>query len=114
MTAAYAYGFQHSRFDGYKLLAYDFGGGTFDLSVVFVEDGDFSVKSIGGDKFLGGREIDLKLRERCIKMIRTMFGKKIDQTDKQAMQQLLDKCEQVKKELSDTESANSESVVGCV
>lgn len=58
IPAAYAYGYLHSRYDGYKTLVFDFGGGTFDVSIVDVRDGEFRVLVTGGDRWLGGADLD--------------------------------------------------------
>uniref|UniRef100_A0A914W308 Heat shock protein 70 n=1 Tax=Plectus sambesii TaxID=2011161 RepID=A0A914W308_9BILA len=63
-AAAYAFTFDKNRLNGkYDLLVYDFGGGTFDVVVVTVDNGKVKIKAIGGDTYLGGRDIDDKLAD---------------------------------------------------
>lgn len=57
VAAAMAYGFQ-SNSDKVRWLVYDFGGGTFDAALIYVRDGMIRVENHGGDKYLGGKDID--------------------------------------------------------
>uniref|UniRef100_A0A914YE53 Heat shock protein 70 n=1 Tax=Panagrolaimus superbus TaxID=310955 RepID=A0A914YE53_9BILA len=57
-AAAFAYGFDHKKFDGYNLFVFDLGGGTCDVSIVKVEKGEFKVIGHAGDTQLGGRDYD--------------------------------------------------------
>ncbi len=57
VAAAMAYGFQRSS-DRVRWLVYDFGGGTFDAALIHVRDGMIRVENHGGDKYLGGKDID--------------------------------------------------------
>ncbi len=57
IAAALAYGFQNTS-DKVFWLVYDFGGGTFDAALIQLRDGDFRVVNHGGDKYLGGKDID--------------------------------------------------------
>ncbi len=96
-AAALAYGFDKKTNE--KLAVYDFGGGTFDISILEVGDGVVEVKSTGGDSHLGGRDIDLEI----VKYIREQFKKEtgIDLTsDSLAMQRLDEAAEKAKHELS--------------
>jgi molecular chaperone DnaK len=64
-AAALAFGNRNARTAQQKLiLAYDFGGGTFDVSIMMPDQGSFTVLEIGGDAFLGGDNIDNKLMRR--------------------------------------------------
>jgi molecular chaperone DnaK len=56
-AAAIAYGFDHQKFDGYRLLVYDFGGGTFDVTIIQANKGEFTQLATLGDD-IGGRDID--------------------------------------------------------
>ncbi|MCX6756684.1 MAG: Hsp70 family protein, partial [Candidatus Nomurabacteria bacterium] len=60
-AAALAYGFNSQKNE--KIAVYDFGGGTFDISILEVGDGVVEVKSVDGDSHLGGRDIDQKFVE---------------------------------------------------
>lgn len=102
-TAAYAYGFDQRRFDGYNILVFDFGGGTFDVAILEVKDGNFVQKGIDGDIHLGGRDLDLILRGHCAQEIKERWGRDC-LSNKKTAQVLLDKCETIKKALSGSEN----------
>lgn len=95
-AAALAYGMAERR-DG-SIAVYDFGGGTFDCSILQVKSGVFKVLSTHGDTHLGGDDIDLALVQR--------FSSLMDPTDTlEDRQALRDACERLKIELSERESA---------
>jgi molecular chaperone DnaK len=96
-AAALAYGFDKKKDE--KVVVFDFGGGTFDVSVLEVGETVVEVKATGGDAFMGGRDIDLAI----IKWIGEEFKKDqgIDVTnDPLALQRLDEAAEKAKKELS--------------
>ena len=96
-AAALAYGFDKKANE--KLAVYDFGGGTFDISILEVGDGVVEVKATGGDSHLGGRDID----QEIVAYIKDQFKKEtgIDLTsDSLAMQRLDEAAEKAKHELS--------------
>jgi molecular chaperone DnaK len=98
-AAALAYGFNRKKEE--KLVVFDFGGGTFDISVLEVGDDVIEVKSTDGDSHLGGRDID----QEIIKWIVTEFKKDsgIDiGKDPLALQRLDESAEKAKIELSNT------------
>jgi len=98
-AAALAYGFDKKKEE--KIVVYDFGGGTFDISVLEVGDSVIEVKSTGGDSHMGGEDIDQSL----ISFIATEFKKDtgIDITkDVLALQRLKEAAEKAKHELSTT------------
>jgi molecular chaperone DnaK len=96
-AAALAYGFDKKANE--KLAVYDFGGGTFDISILEVGDGVVEVKSTGGDSHLGGRDIDQKIVEHIKNEFKKETG--IDLTsDTLAMQRLDEAAEKAKHELS--------------
>jgi len=96
-AAALAYGKQNA---GRGLVAvYDLGGGTFDISVLELADGVFTVKSTAGDTFLGGEDFDQRVVEHLAGLFRDETG--IDlRTDKMALQRLKEAAERAKHELS--------------
>ena len=96
-AAALAYGLEKS--EEHKILVFDFGGGTFDVSVLELGDGMFEVKSTSGDNELGGDDID----EKIIEYLASEFKKEngIDlRDDIVALQRLKDSAEKAKIELS--------------
>lgn len=96
-AAALAYGFNSTKNE--KIAVYDFGGGTFDISILEVGDGVVEVKSVDGDSHLGGRDID----QRFVRFIADEFKKDqgIDvSTDPLALQRLDEAAEKAKHELS--------------
>jgi len=101
-AAALAYGFGNdtqSEANDQKLLIFDLGGGTFDVSVLVIEDGVFEVKSTSGDTHLGGEDFTGRLVEYFSKEIQTKHGYDIN-TDKKALGRLRRECERAKKALS--------------
>ena len=87
-----------------KILVYDLGGGTFDVSIIEIEDGTFTVLATGGDTHLGGDDFD----ERIVEYAVAEFKKsdRIDLTrDPAAMGRLKEEAEKAKKELSSAPSA---------
>ena len=101
-AAALAYGLQKE--ENQKILIYDFGGGTFDISIVELSDGVFEVAATRGDNRLGGDDID----QRLIDYIAEAFKKEhsIDlRNDKTAMSRLREQAEKTKIELSSTTSS---------
>lgn len=96
-AAALAYGFNSTKNE--KIAVYDFGGGTFDISILEVGDGVVEVKSVDGDSHLGGRDIDQKFVEYIASEFKKDQG--IDITkDPLALQRLDEAAEKAKHELS--------------
>ena len=98
-AAALAYGLDKKKEE--KIVVYDLGGGTFDVSVLELGDGVFEVKSTNGDTHLGGDDFDLMLINHLIDEFKKDHG--IDlKADKAAMQRLKEAAEKAKIELSTT------------
>ena len=96
-AAALAYGLDKKS--DVKILVYDFGGGTFDVSILEGGEGVIEVKATAGDTHLGGANIDERIMEWLIEEFKKETG--IDlRKDKTALQRLKDASEQAKKELS--------------
>jgi molecular chaperone DnaK len=96
-AAALAYGLDKKS--DVRILVYDFGGGTFDVSILEGGDGVIEVKATAGDTHLGGANIDERIMEWLIEEFKKETG--IDlRKDKTALQRLKDASEQAKKELS--------------
>lgn len=96
-AAALAYGFDKKKSG--TIAVFDFGGGTFDISVLEISDGVIEVKSTNGDTHLGGDDIDTKIVEYLAQEFKKESG--IDlYKDKMALQRLKEAAEKAKKELS--------------
>ena len=99
-AAALAYGLEKSG--GKKIAVYDLGGGTFDISIMEIEEGVFEVKSTNGDTFLGGEDFDLRIVDYLADEFRR--ENRIDlRSDKLALQRLKEAAEKAKVELSSTQ-----------
>ena len=96
-AAALAYGIGLK--DGKKIAVYDLGGGTFDVSIMEIEDGVFDVKATNGDTFLGGEDFDLRVVDYLIDEFKKETSLDLRQ-DKLALQRLREEAEKAKKELS--------------
>ncbi|HEY9688298.1 MAG TPA: molecular chaperone DnaK [Coleofasciculaceae cyanobacterium] len=96
-AAALAYGLEKKEDE--KILVFDLGGGTFDVSVLEVGDGVFEVKSTSGDTRLGGDDFDEKIMDWMVEEFKKQEG--IDlRSDKQAMQRVKEAAEKAKCEVS--------------
>ena len=98
-AAALAYGLEKN--DGKKIVVYDLGGGTFDVSVLEIGDGVFEVKATNGDTFLGGEDFDLRVVDFLAEDFKKETGVDL-RNDKLALQRLKEEGEKAKKELSFT------------
>ena len=98
-AAALAYGLNKKKDE--KIVVYDFGGGTFDISVLEIGDDTIEVKSTGGDTHLGGDDIDQKIIQYLIEEFKKEQGVDISK-DQLAVQRLKDAAEKAKHELSST------------
>ncbi|MDE7267463.1 MAG: molecular chaperone DnaK [Lachnospiraceae bacterium] len=102
-AAALAYGLDNEKEQ--KILVYDLGGGTFDVSIIEIGDGVIEVLATNGDTHLGGDDFDNKLIDWMIAEFRKQEG--IDLSgDKMAMQRLKEAAEKAKKELSSATTTN--------
>jgi molecular chaperone DnaK len=102
-AAALAYGLDKTDKDE-KILVFDLGGGTFDVSILELGDGVFEVLSTNGDTHLGGDDFDQKIMDWLIAEFKQENGVDLA-TDKMAMQRLKDAAEKAKKDLSGVTSA---------
>ena len=96
-AAALAYGMNQSAKG--RVAVYDFGGGTFDISILEVGEGVFQVKSTHGDTFLGGRDLDNRVAEKLLQEFKDIHGVDL-QGDPVAMQRIVEAAENAKIELS--------------
>jgi len=96
-AAALAYGFEQK--EGKRVAVYDLGGGTFDISILEIANGVFSVKSTSGDTHLGGEDVDNALVDELVRRFEKSSG--IDlRGDRVALQRLKEQAEKAKHELS--------------
>ena len=102
-AAALAYGLDKQDKDE-KILVFDLGGGTFDVSILELGDGVFQVLSTNGDTHLGGDDFDNKIIDWLVEGFKSEHGIDLS-ADKMAMQRLKDAAEKAKKDLSGVTSA---------
>ena len=102
-AAALAYGLDKLDKDE-RILVFDLGGGTFDVSILELGDGVFEVLSTNGDTHLGGDDFDSKIIDWLVENFKADNGIDLSQ-DKMAMQRLKDAAEKAKKDLSGTTEA---------
>ncbi|OGQ77688.1 MAG: hypothetical protein A2289_06385 [Deltaproteobacteria bacterium RIFOXYA12_FULL_58_15] len=96
-AAALAYGFNRG-FDQ-KILIYDLGGGTFDVSILEITGNVFQVVASGGDMFLGGSDFDARIQDWILDMLRKQYKVELDD-DPAALQRVRSAAERAKIELS--------------
>lgn len=102
-AAALAYGLDHGQ--AQKILVYDLGGGTFDVSVIEIGDGLIEVLATAGDNRLGGDDFDEKLCDHIVSEFQKVEGVNL-RKDITAMQRVREEAERVKKELSFAQSVH--------
>ncbi|MEP0814737.1 MAG: molecular chaperone DnaK [bacterium] len=103
-AAALAYGLDKAEGDQ-TILVFDFGGGTFDVSILELGQGVFEVKSTSGNNFLGGDDLDQCIMNWIVQEFQKLEGIDLSK-DLNAMQRLKEAAEKAKIELSTTTSAN--------
>ena len=96
-AAALAYGLDKK--DTKTIAVYDLGGGTFDITILEIDDGLFEVKSTNGDTFLGGEDFDMRIVNYLADEFKKEHGVDLTQ-DKMALQRLKEAAEKAKIELS--------------
>lgn len=102
-AAALAYGLDKGKEE--KVVVFDLGGGTFDVSILQLGEGVFEVLSTNGDTHLGGEDFDMRVVNHFVEEFKKESGINIKE-DKAAMQRLKEEAEKAKKELSTTEVAD--------
>jgi len=108
-AAAIAYGLDKKKGQGKEsnVLIFDLGGGTFDVSILSIDDGIFEVKATAGDTHLGGEDFDNRLVDLFMKEFQRKHKKNISQ-NKRAIRHLRTACERAKRTLSASAQANIE------
>ena len=102
-AAALAYGLDNEKEQ--KIMVYDLGGGTFDVSIIEIGDGVIEVLATSGDNRLGGDDFDQKITDYMIAEFKAAEGVDLS-TDKMALQRLKEAAEKAKKELSSATTTN--------
>lgn len=106
-AAAIAYGLDKKGAGERNVLIFDLGGGTFDVSILTIEDGIFEVKSTAGDTHLGGEDFDNRMVAHFITEFKRKHSKDIS-GNKRAVRRLRTACERAKRTLSSSTQANIE------
>ena len=102
-AAALAYGLDNEKEQ--KIMVYDLGGGTFDVSIIEIGDGVIEVLATNGDTHLGGDDFDQKIIDWMLSEFKAQEGVDLS-NDKMAMQRLKEAAEKAKKELSSATTTN--------
>ncbi|XP_068211130.1 heat shock-related 70 kDa protein 2-like [Palaemon carinicauda] len=108
-AAAIAYGLDKKATSGRErnVLIFDLGGGTFDVSILNIDDGVFEVKSTAGDTHLGGEDFDNRLVNHFLQEFQRKYKKDIS-GNKRSIRRLRTACERAKRTLSSSAQANVE------
>ena len=109
-AAAIAYGLDSTTVNSKKaknVIVFDFGGGTFDISALTIEEGVFEVRGTGGDTHLGGEDLDQRLVQHCVEEFKRKNKKDLSVSDR-ALRRLRTACERAKITLSSSTVANIE------
>lgn len=106
-AAAIAYGLDKKGKGEQNILIYDLGGGTFDVSLLSIDDGIFEVKATAGDTHLGGEDLDRRLMEHLMTEFKRKHKHDISDS-KRALRRLQTACESAKKTLSTSTIASIE------
>uniref|UniRef100_A0A673WQW6 Heat shock protein family A (Hsp70) member 8 n=2 Tax=Salmo trutta TaxID=8032 RepID=A0A673WQW6_SALTR len=106
-AAAIAYGLDKKVGAERNVLIFDLGGGTFDVSILTIEDGIFEVKSTAGDTHLGGEDFDNRMVNHFIAEFKRKYKKDISD-NKRAVRRLRTACERAKRTLSSSTQASIE------
>merc|ERR1712012_458345 len=107
-AAAIAYGLDKKKgSDECNVLIFDLGGGTFDVSILTIEEGIFEVKSTAGDTHLGGEDFDNRMADHFVNEFKRKHKKDLT-GNKRALRRLRTACERAKRTLSASAQANIE------
>ncbi|CAK9795081.1 Heat shock 70 kDa protein cognate 4 [Anthophora plagiata] len=106
-AAAIAYGLDKKTAGEKNVLIFDLGGGTFDVSILTIEDGIFEVKSTAGDTHLGGEDFDNRMVTHFVQEFKRKYKKDLS-SNKRALRRLRTACERAKRTLSSSTQASIE------
>merc|ERR1711897_54392 len=107
-AAAIAYGLDKKGSGERNILIYDMGGGTFDVSLLTIEDGIFEVKATAGDTHLGGEDFDNRIVDFCMQDFKRKNRGKDMAGNQRALRRLRTQCERAKRTLSSSTQATIE------
>ena len=107
-AAAIAYGLDKKGTGERNVLIYDMGGGTFDVSILTIEDGIFEVKATAGDTHLGGEDFDNRVVDFCMQDFKRKNRGKDLAGNQRAIRRLRTQCERAKRTLSSSTQATIE------
>jgi len=107
-AAAIAYGLDKKGSGEKNVLIYDMGGGTFDVSLLTIEDGIFEVKATAGDTHLGGEDFDNRIVDFCMQDFKRKNRGKDLAGNNRALRRLRTQCERAKRTLSSSTQATIE------
>merc|ERR1712073_266273 len=107
-AAAIAYGLDKKGTGERNILIYDMGGGTFDVSLLTIEDGIFEVKATAGDTHLGGEDFDNRIVDFCLQDFKRKNRGKDMAGNHRAIRRLRTQCERAKRTLSSSTQATIE------
>nr|CDS24868.1 heat shock protein 70 [Echinococcus granulosus] len=107
-AAAIAYGINTRSDRQRNVLIFDWGGGTFNVSILSIRDGKFEVRAVGGDTHLGGEDIDSRLVDHLVEAFEQKHKRQDLTGNKKAIGRLRKACETAKKTLSSAECTNIE------
>lgn len=106
-AAAIAYGLDRKGKGERNVLIFDLGGGTFDVSLLSIEDGIFEVKATSGDTHLGGEDFDNRMVDHFVEEFKRKYNKDLHQSAR-ALRRLRSACERAKRTLSSAAQATIE------
>ena len=106
-AAAIAYGLDNKNKGETNILIYDLGGGTFDVSLLTIDDGIFEVKATAGDTHLGGEDFDDRLVNYFIEQFKRKHKKDV-RSNNRSLRRLRGVCERAKRTLSSSNTASIE------
>ena len=106
-AAAIAYGLDNGVSHEKNVLIFDLGGGTFDVSLLTIDEGIFEVKATAGDTHLGGEDFDNRMVDYCLIEIKKKLKKDISDNQR-ALRRLRTACERAKRTLSSSTQAHIE------
>lgn len=106
-AAAIAYGLDRKTTKEENILVFDLGGGTFDVTLLTIDNGVFEVKATAGDTHLGGEDFDQRMMDHCISTFKKKHGVDVS-SDNKAIARIRRQCEMAKRTLSTQMSAQIE------